>query len=70
MAEKLMIELAVGDSVKLPGYASYVKVTEIQDLGDRYIIGFTLNNSPNSCALLKSMIADLEPFDVKPATRN
>jgi hypothetical protein len=63
-----MSELQIGDSVKLPGYSSYVKISEIRESEDRFVVEFAVNNSTTNCTLLKEMLPFLEPFDVKPAT--
>ncbi len=70
MASKNISELQVGDSVKLPGYSNYVKISEIRESEDRYVIDFPFNNITTSCAILKEMVPSLEPFDVKPVARN
>lgn len=70
MITKNTAELQIGDSVKLPGYAGFIKITEIRELEDRFIIEFAVNNSTTNCALLKGMLPSLEPFEVKLATRS
>lgn len=70
MATKNVSELQIGDSVKLPGYSNYVKITEIRELDDRFVVEFVINNLTTSCALLKRMLPSLEPFDIKPVTRS
>lgn len=70
MTNKNMAELQIGDSVKLPGYSNYVKISEIRELDDRFVVEFTVNNLTTNCTLLKEMLASFEPFDVKPATRS
>lgn len=69
MTTKSMTELQVGDSVKLPGYSPFVKISEIRESDDRYTVEFLVNNSVTSCVLLKAMMESFEPFEVKPATR-